>query len=154
MENNSEATKDMVDTTAPNQHVHHYYGRTTTDLDHFHVFDGTTGLNYATGEGHVHRFSNETSRAHGHTHRMYGTTSLQVRSLGGHVHQISGTTSFDQGHSHRFDVYSGPPVRPRTRRPRLMSLLKESKQTQDGKPAPRRRRRLRFRKIRPSSRKR
>ena len=46
---------------------------------------------------------------------MHGTTSLQIRSLGGHVHQISGITSFDDGHTHRFDVFSGPPLRPRTR---------------------------------------
>jgi len=44
------------------EHVHDYYGRTTMDLDHFHTFDGTTGLNYEAGRDHVHRFANETSR--------------------------------------------------------------------------------------------
>jgi hypothetical protein len=151
VDTSGEERKDMAEPISPQQHAHHYYGRTTTDQDHFHVFDGTTGANYETDQGHVHRFSTETSRAHGHTHRMHGTTSLQIRSLGGHVHQISGITSFDDGHTHRFDVFSGPPVRPRTRRPRLMSLGRALRQARDGELSPPRRRRLRFRKISSSS---
>lgn len=105
------------------EHVHNYYGRTTMDLDHFHVFEGTTGVNYEIGPGHVHRFGNETSRAHGHTHRMYGNSSQPIPVFWGHVHQIAGVTTFEDGHTHRFDVLSNPAHKPRSRRPRLMNLF-------------------------------
>ncbi len=128
-------------------HVHNYYGRTTADLDHFHVFEGTTGLNYETGPGHIHRFGNETSRAHSHTHRMYGNSSQQVPTFWGHVHQIAGVTTFEDGHTHRFDVLTGPAHKPRTRRPRLMSSSgalpeNQGEQLRHQATSPRRRRRL------------
>jgi len=154
VDNTGEERRDMTDPSAPRQHVHHYYGRTTMDLDHFHVFDGTTGLDYEIGQGHVHRFGNETSRAHSHTHRMHGNTSQQIMTFWGHVHQIAGMTSFDDGHTHRFDVYSGTPTRPRSRRPRLMSSHRtlprgEGSEIRQQSASPRRRL---FRKVSSSSR--
>ncbi|QUL98807.1 MAG: hypothetical protein IMF26_01625 [Candidatus Fermentithermobacillus carboniphilus] len=109
--------------TAPEAgHVHDYWGRTSTEQDHFHTFEGTTGLDTPVDGDHVHRFANETSRAHGHTHRMAGTTSHQIPAFPGHVHRIQGLTTFDEGHAHTFDVQSSHPHRPRTRRPRLAGV--------------------------------
>jgi hypothetical protein len=146
LDNIVEERNDLADPSAPMEHVHDYYGRTTMDLDHFHTFDGTTGLNYETGRDHVHRFANETSRAHGHTHRMHGNSSRQIPAFWGHVHQIAGITSFDDGHTHRFDVLSGLPHRPRSKRPRLVRLFRASSRDQEAQsenqpatPGPRRR---------------
>lgn len=63
MDNTGVEKKEYTDPSAPREHVHDYYGRTTMDLDHFHTFDGTTGLDYEIGLDHVHRFANVTSRA-------------------------------------------------------------------------------------------
>ncbi len=155
MDNTGVEKKEYTDPSAPREHVHDYYGRTTMDLDHFHTFDGTTGLDYEIGLDHVHRFANVTSRAHGHTHRMDGNTSRQIPAFWGHIHQIAGITSFDDGHTHRFDVLSGGPHRPRNRRPRLISLFRASSdqesQLEKQSAAPKLRRKGIFARLRPSS---
>ncbi len=155
MDNTGVKKNDFTSPSAPIEHVHDYYGRTTMDSDHFHTFEGTTGLNYETGLDHVHRFANETSRAHGHTHRMDGNTSRQIPAFWGHIHQIAGVTSFDEGHTHRFDVLSGGPHRPRNRRPRLVRLFKASSnqesQLEKQPPTPKPQRKGLFARLRPSS---
>lgn len=112
----TEDEKSKSSASPQTDHVHDYWGRTSTELDHFHTFDGTTGLQHYIDSDHVHRYATQTSMAHGHTHRMEGNTGKEIPTFAGHVHQIQGLTSYDEGHAHTYDVATTGPRRPRTGR--------------------------------------
>lgn len=134
MDNDNHQTEDMPEQTLGPEHVHNYFGRTSVEQDHFHVFEGTTGSNMAGEAAHAHRFASETSEAFGHTHKMEGMSSEPVSALLGHVHHIQGTTTFSEGHAHSFSVLTGHPRRPRNKRRRLLSPPEHEDQEDGAKP--------------------
>ncbi|WP_420851995.1 YmaF family protein [Pelotomaculum isophthalicicum] len=90
-------------------HTHNFYGGTSYDDGHMHLYQGTTTPS-PEGPSHTHHIYVRTTTEQMHDHLMDVETGPPIPIQWGHVHYFSGTTSINGAHphSHRFGNVTNP----------------------------------------------
>lgn len=90
-------------------HAHNYYGGTSYDDGHMHLYQGTT-TPAPGGPSHTHHISVRTTTEQMHNHLMDVETGLPIPVQLGHVHYFTGITSVNgiRPHSHHFGNVTSP----------------------------------------------